>query len=476
MRQDTERRLTRVLISLHCVFLCVVSFPRAAHAVTFEWELLSPTDPEGDGNPPALHFAGGAVDPVRNRFVVYGGRNNATGERVPGLWEFDGLSWKHYDQATAFEDTVSAWDPVRSNLLIAFGADTASPRDWVRTWDGTNLITTMPSDPEGDGNPGPVVGAGVVFDGNTGKFTAYGGKSSGVLRSSTWEWSGTSWDLIVPTDVEGDGNPGGRVYPMMVFDEATNRTYLFGGKEDFGGTGEDEGQIWEWDGVRWLKIEPNVDFSAIRRGALVYHPVLKKCVILGGDYADNTPLTSIYLWDGKGWEKAELVDMLGDGNHVPRNSPVAYMDSLHGIVAHSSGRDGGAVGKTWVLRIIGLEGEEVLEGELEGQREGQTEGEGGIGIVHTLDQDGSGSINISELLRGLQLYNANGYHCQNNTEDGYAPGAGDQACPPHNSDYDPQDWFISLSELLRMVQYFHCDRYRASATGEDGFELTYAAQ
>ena len=47
-----------------------------------------------------------------------------------------------------------------------------------------------------------------------------------------------------------------------------------------------------------------------------------------------------------------------------------------------------------------------------------------------------------------------------------------QACVPHTSDYNPQDWRISLGELLRAIQFYklpaahhQCDDYAS----EDGY-------
>lgn len=73
-----------------------------------------------------------------------------------------------------------------------------------------------------------------------------------------------------------------------------------------------------------------------------------------------------------------------------------------------------------------LEGasEGVEEGIIEG--EGLTEGEGeGISPVHSADIDANRQINLSELLRVVQLYNARAYsYCPlEGTEDGYCPGS-----------------------------------------------------
>lgn len=96
--------------------------------------------------------------------------------------------------------------------------------------------------------------------------------------------------------------------------------------------------------------------------------------------------------------------------------------------------------------------------------------------LHTADQNGDHQIILSELLRVIQFFNSGGYHCAEppeSTEDGYAPGpdSAHQACTPHTSDYNLQDWLINLSELLRVIQFFNSGGYHAcpGEATEDGF-------
>ncbi len=81
--------------------------------------------------------------------------------------------------------------------------------------------------------------------------------------------------------------------------------------------------------------------------------------------------------------------------------------------------------------------------------------------VHTADQTGDQQVDLSELLRVIQFFNSGEFHCQEGTEDSYAPGPGDTtSCSPHAGDYNPQDWSISLSELLRLIQFFNSGGYQ----------------
>jgi len=117
----------------------------------------------------------------------------------------------------------------------------------------------------------------------------------------------------------------------------------------------------------------------------------------------------------------------------------------------------------------------ILTGETEGEGEGTTEGEGENNATQTADQNGNLQIDLSELLRVIQLFNSGGLHCAENpgdSEDGYLPGAGaNHTCTPHNTDYNPQDWLINLSELLRAIQIYNAGAYHPcpGEGTEDGF-------
>lgn len=93
----------------------------------------------------------------------------------------------------------------------------------------------------------------------------------------------------------------------------------------------------------------------------------------------------------------------------------------------------------------------------------------GLAQTHSADVNGDFVISLGELLRVIQFYNLEGFHCEAGTEDGYAPGPGDQICDPHDSDFTQQYWQISLTELLRLIQFFRSDGYHLEPGTEDGF-------
>jgi hypothetical protein len=119
----------------------------------------------------------------------------------------------------------------------------------------------------------------------------------------------------------------------------------------------------------------------------------------------------------------------------------------------------------------------VIEGVLEGIADGEGEcSPSDPGVAHSADSDEDFRISLSELLRLVQLFNVGSFSCatSGSSEDGFVPGDGDTTCSPHNSDYaSTQDWQIDLSELLRGIQLYNAENYYQCSTqgSEDGYCL-----
>lgn len=112
-------------------------------------------------------------------------------------------------------------------------------------------------------------------------------------------------------------------------------------------------------------------------------------------------------------------------------------------------------------------------------RENPPSGGEGESPYHRADWNGApdNKIDLTELLRVIQFYNSDGYHCaapgDPMSDEGYLTGPGDTTCRPHCADYNPQDWRIDLSEVLRIIQFYNSGGYRACLNGnpptEDGY-------
>lgn len=94
--------------------------------------------------------------------------------------------------------------------------------------------------------------------------------------------------------------------------------------------------------------------------------------------------------------------------------------------------------------------------------------------AHTMDTNSDYQVSLSELLRLIQFNSLGGIHCDAESEDGYAPGFDPESleCPAHSSDYNPADGQVDLNELLRGVQLYNAGNYMPAEDTEDGFQAT----
>jgi len=94
-----------------------------------------------------------------------------------------------------------------------------------------------------------------------------------------------------------------------------------------------------------------------------------------------------------------------------------------------------------------------------------------LGAPHSADTDANRRIELAELLRVIQLFNAGAFACSDDSEDGFGLAGEDHDCAPHDLDYLSQNWRFELGELLRCIQFYNAPEraYHRDEAGEDGF-------
>jgi hypothetical protein len=257
---------------------------------------------------------------------------------------------------------------------------------------------------------------------------------------------------VAPYILEAYATEGGTITPNGVF-----------------GKGAGENQVFEFT------TEPDYRFAGIEVDGVLYPPVPQYLFMRSRvDYV-RAALDPEIVPGGKGGAipanhtvVAVFESTLVPEGEVPVDGEGAAEGEGEGVIEGEGVVEGLAEGE--------LEG--VLEGELgEGEGDGALEGEGGTEgeapVFHTLDGDQSGVLDLVELLRAIQFYNAGAFGCDaSNEEDGYGVGGGvTTECARHDADYIEPQWVLGLSELLRQVQIFNTGGYYACAgAGEsDGY-------
>jgi hypothetical protein len=293
-----------------------------------EWTKIVPTDPEEDGNPLPVAFSALAYDPLSERTILYGGRQGPliTAVYPQELWAWDGKSWEVLSAdgtgPGARTGHALAYDTNRSRLVFFGGLDGASAfKGDTWEWNGTAWAKITPTDPEGDGNPTARYGHAMAYDKSRKKVVMWGGNQSSGTDQDVWEWNGTSWDRVVATDPENDLNPVLARYGRMTYDSVGKGILLYGGtKVSVGGQ---DSSVWQWNGISWAKL-PTTDLEGdgnpLARYAhgMAYDVRRDKVVIFGGstdmglcDDWFSMECYAVWEWDGASWDRVGPDDPTG---------------------------------------------------------------------------------------------------------------------------------------------------------------------
>jgi hypothetical protein len=192
--------------------------------------------------PPARRWPALAFDPVRQRLVLFGGRDGVgrAGTSRDDCWEWDGRAWSKAPGGPAGRDHFTlTWDEKRRELVLFGGWDGKAVRGdtWRRGESGAWREAQVPG-------PAPRAAHGAAFDAAGQRLVLYGGRALDVFFDDTWLWDGQAWSRA-----EAAG-PGRRSFQGMAWDAAGGRVVLAGGRE-----GDDRfGDAWAWGAGRWQAL------------------------------------------------------------------------------------------------------------------------------------------------------------------------------------------------------------------------------
>lgn len=265
--------------------------PLLASGLCAQWLLATPTTSPGNRAGHAMAAdANGAV-------VLFGGTasfapNNQT-------WAYDGATWNQLAPSASPSARAQAslvHDPVRNRFVLyggwtsAFSVGTANNQTWE--FDGVTWAQVAPTV-----SPPGLWKHGSCFDLVRNRVVVYGGALDGfpIAVSQTWEYNGATWQAVAT-----NGNPGPLERPAMCFSLALGRTVLFGGVDpQTGGTDA----TWLYDGAAWLQVAVAGPRPPARTGArMAYDSARSVCVLTGGaDPATGASRDDTWEFDGAGW-------------------------------------------------------------------------------------------------------------------------------------------------------------------------------
>ena len=180
-----------------------------------QWTQVHPKASPHGSTAPAVF-----TDPKFGTVTTYGGFDG----RFYGIetWRWRNGNWhrmRPLDSPTGRGAMVSAYDPVRKNVVIFAGLAAINPYNtW--TWDGTNWTRQEPS-----ALPPYRYFGGATYDPNFDSVICFGGGLSGADLNDTWAWTGSDWIQMTP-----EGLIPARESFGITYDEAIGKTVVFGGQ------------------------------------------------------------------------------------------------------------------------------------------------------------------------------------------------------------------------------------------------------
>ena len=287
----------------------------------WEWDGTNWAEASSSARPSERHAPVMSYDTTRGRMVLFGGRDNAN--FLADTWEIErndgpinpGLAWTQTNPVIAppaRNSAASAFDPVRNRVVMFGGFEGTTQFGDTWTYDVTTqtwLKRQPVTQPSGKSAPS------MCFQNARNKTLLFGGFNAVTgQQQETWEWDGLTWAQLTTTTT-----PPARMFAPIAYDTARSRAVMFGGLS----TTSNLGDTWEFDGTNWINRTPAGVSPSARLGAmLTYDPIRNQTVLFGG--TDATGATSeTWVWNGSTWTQ-----------RTPTNSPPAR---VQGAMAFDAG-------------------------------------------------------------------------------------------------------------------------------------------
>ena len=186
-------------------------------------------------------------------------------------------------------------------------------------------------------SPPPMEGHNMVFEESQGVCLLYGWFSWSRENPPMFQYNGSNWTQIDPS---GDW-PIARSSFGMAYDPEREIVVVFGG---FQGGFDYLGDTWEWDGTQWTEMNPSNKPTDRLGSRMIYFLDLSRIVLFGGYDESLTRRNDTWAWDGTEWTEIDC-----SVSPEPRNSFGCVYDSHRNVMVIFGGNGEGRVRRddTW---------------------------------------------------------------------------------------------------------------------------------
>jgi hypothetical protein len=300
--------------------------------------------------PEARGYADLVPDPSSGSLLLVGGEAGPSPDLTSGLpgnggvWSLDAVAgqWSLLAASNPIVADGVVSDPEAGRLIghVSFRTNgTATPELISETWAFHPGAKTWENRRPAQSPPRGLVlaGAQMAFDSRAKRVMLFGGWDlvNNSFSNETWVYdhAANTWTNLRPTT-----SPPSRNSSALVYDEAADRTILFGGATALGGALND---TWAYDARTnaWTNLKPTSAPSAREYARLVYLPAQGRSALYGGvDYPDETNVSAetwFYEYASNTWTR-----FTPDGN--PGRCgwyAMAYSSAAEAVVLFGGGVD-----------------------------------------------------------------------------------------------------------------------------------------
>jgi hypothetical protein len=274
------------------------------------WELRSPADPEGDGNPETWEAVPALYDPINGGVLLV----------TTNTWLWDGTSWRRLGSGPPGTYASSAaWDDARGVAVYLSGSPSGpiSTYEWNGSaWADATPVSTLDS-------PDPRYWHRLAYDPARAKVILFGGYNSTTTFNDLWEWNGVTrkWTKLTA----GGAVPPPRGEFAMAWDAAaagSGELVVQGGGLGIAGA-DSRTYVLRQSGstLTWFDVTPATTTEAMSHSA-VYDASAGKVLMFGAYWnVGATQDRRLRAWSGSGaatraWTAIAPGDPEGDGNPV----------------------------------------------------------------------------------------------------------------------------------------------------------------
>ena len=258
-------------------------------------------------SPPGLGDVGGAYDPVDHRFVIYGGMSLNASVPSRATWGLD-RSWVNLLPVAPWPGPGPlggaglVYDAADGYLLL-FGGE-VSGRNASHMRNGTWSFNGSWTDRTGTVGPAPsprVTQGSMAYDPTDHEVVLFGGESNaGGGLNDTWTYSGGRWSQVVNLST----SPNARVFADLAYDNQTGSVILFGGSSDIQiAHGGFSTRTWSFAHGAWSPINTSATPSPRRGAVMAYDPALQGLVLFGGMSFGGVALSDTWLFHNGTWTR-----------------------------------------------------------------------------------------------------------------------------------------------------------------------------